>query len=207
MKDIKNIYCVAKNYLNHVKEFDSVAPESPLFFMKPTHAAVFLEDQRQIRLPDDQGAVHYELELAVCLKRSYEEGLPLEEIIDGVGLGIDFTLRDKQWEAKEAGNPWFSAKGFKNSAVLTQMIPFESEAWFSQLAFSLEKNGALVQEGKSQTMIFPLKRLLQSCDAQFATGAGDILFTGTPEGVGPVVSGDKLKMTLEGKFTDECTIA
>lgn len=206
MKKITNIYCVGKNYSEHVKEFDSVAPKSPMFFMKPTHAALFLQENNQVTLPMDQGSVHYEGEIVVYVKQAYQENMPLEDVVAEVGMGLDFTLRDVQWEAKKSGNPWLSSKGFKHSAPLTETVPFESEDWFNHLNFSLEKNSQTVQKGTPQQMIFPLRELLRSCEEQFGLAEGDIIFTGTPAGVGPVKPGDKLTLNLEGILSQEVVI-
>lgn len=207
MNKIANIFCVGRNYLEHARELNNAVPKQPMFFMKPTHAAVFLEQNDQVSLPFDQGAVHYEVELVVRMKRTYEKKRPLADLIAEVALGIDFTLRDAQQKAKESGKPWLSAKGFKNSAVLSHSIPFESESWFNTLTFSLERNGELVQTGKPDQMIFSLREILRSCDQQFGLVENDWIFTGTPAGVGEVNSGDTFRMQVAEVLSQSFEIA
>lgn len=206
MRKITNVFCVGKNYAEHIKEFDSVAPKSPMFFMKPTHALQYLEEEKEVPVPKDEGSVHYEAELVVYLKQPYQEELPLEDMIAEVGLGIDLTLRDVQWQAKKSGSPWLAAKGFKHSGLLTQTIPFESENWFNQLHFSLERQGDLLQEAEPTQMIFSLREILRACDQHFGLDSGDIIYTGTPSGVGEVHTGDTFKLKLEGYFEQTFTI-
>lgn len=207
MTKIANLFCVGRNYVAHAKELNNAVPKQPMFFMKPSHAACFVEEKTAVTLPQNQGELHYEVELVIRMKQPYQEGLPLEEMIAEVALGIDFTLRDVQQVAKEKGTPWLAAKGFKNSAVLSQSVPFESEKWFNELHFTLHKNQQLVQDGKPSLMIFPLREILRSCEQQFGLDKDDWIFTGTPEGVGPTEAGDQFTMTLMDHFQQEFTIA
>lgn len=205
MDEIKNIYCVGRNYVAHAHELGNEVPSTPLLFMKPSHAATFAKLAPVISLPADSGAIHYEVELVVQLKTDYSPDRPLCEMIDHVALGIDFTLRDLQDQLKEKGLPWLPAKGFKDSAVLSNTIPFSSEADFNNLTFSLSINEKVVQQGTPQLMIFPLRTLLDYCWTHYGLKAGDLVFTGTPAGVGPTSFGDHFEFFIGseslGSFT------
>lgn len=206
MKNINNIYCVGRNYRAHAKELQNAVPKEPLFFMKPTHAAVFLGTENVLTLPKEQGSVHFELELVIRLKRAYEPGLFLEEVIDSIALGLDFTLRDVQNSAKEDGLPWLKAKGFPNSAALTAERSFRQQDW-SELSFKLLKNGVVQQVGFTADMIFDLPTLLGFCQKHFGLDKDDLIFTGTPAGVGAVSSGDQLQLILDETVLADVTIA
>lgn len=189
MTAISNIFCVGRNYALHAKELHNDVPDSPMFFFKPTHAAVEAKGQA-ITLPADQGAVHYETEWVAHIGRSWERGMRADELIDGMAVGIDFTLRDVQGELQKKGHPWLRAKGFRNSAVLTPFIPFAGLENCKKVDFSLTINSHEVQRGNISQMIFDPQTLLDFCGSHYGLGAGDILFTGTPQGVGKVRDGD-----------------
>ncbi len=201
MEKISNIFCVARNYSAHANELNNEVPLAPIFFMKPAGAVVKLANglTPAITLPLEQSSVHYEIEMVVQLKTSYQAKLPLEESIGWMGAGIDFTLRDIQADLQKKGLPWLAAKGFKHSAVLTPMIPFVDEENFQNLNFSLKKNQQLVQTGNNQQMIFPLRKLLDYCSEHFGLEKGDLIFAGTPAGVGPVYKGDLLELFVKDK--------
>lgn len=193
MDSIRNIYCVGRNYELHAKELNNEVPASPFLFSKPTHALVETCGQ-EISLPGDRGAVHYEVEWVVHIAHNYEKGMRAEELVDRMALGVDFTLRDVQNELKKKGQPWLLAKGFPNSAVLTSFIEFPGMEKCHQTDFSLWKNGNQVQRGNIQNMIFDLQSIIDFCAIHFGLGKGDIIFTGTPEGVGPVTNGDQFSI-------------
>ncbi len=200
---IKNIYCVGRNYVLHAKELNNAVPTSPFLFTKPTHALVEGQGQR-ISIPQDQGSIHYEVELVIHIGKRYEEGKKAEELIDKIAVGIDFTLRDVQGKLKEKGLPWLLAKGFPNSAVLSQWLPFEGLDITADHDFALEKNGLEVQRGNTKEMIFDIPTIIEFCGKHLGLAEGDIIFTGTPVGVGPVVNGDhfvlKWKEEKVGEF-------
>ncbi|MFZ7946416.1 fumarylacetoacetate hydrolase family protein [Neobacillus sp. 19] len=193
MNTIRNIYCVGRNYESHAKELKNEIPTSPFLFSKPTHALVETCGQ-EIELPGDRGSIHYEVEWVVHIAKSYEKGMKVEELVDRMALGIDFTLRDVQSELKKKGYPWLLAKGFPHSAVLTRFIEFPGLERCKQFDFALQKNGAEVQRGNIQNMIFDLQTIIDFCALHFGLGKGDIIFTGTPEGVGPVAEGDRFAL-------------
>jgi len=201
LESIRNIYCVGRNYAQHAKELGNDVPEEPMIFSKPTHALHPAEGT--LRLPGSIGEIHYETELVVHIASAYEQGKPLDQIIDGIALGIDWTARDVQTTLKEKRHPWLLAKGFRHSAVLGPFLPFHSLSEFEQLHFSLLKNGQLVQSGSPQQMIFPLEQLLVYIDQKFGLGKGDIIYTGTPAGVGAVQTGDQLELRLSRPVNDQ----
>lgn len=189
---IRNIFCVGRNYAQHAHELGNALPTKPMIFSKPTHALHPAEGE--LSLPSGIGQIHYEVELVVKMAGPYDPDKPLNELIDGVALGIDWTARDVQSQLKEKGHPWLISKGFPGSAVLSDFKPFESLEAFNEIEFSLKKNGEVVQQGKPSQMIFSLPELLAYISENLGLGKGDIIYTGTPEGVGAIQDGDVLEM-------------
>lgn len=205
MNSIRNIYCVGRNYALHAKELQNEVPTAPFLFSKPTHALVEAKGQEVI-LPGDRGSIHFEVELVIRIGRPYEKGIKVDDIVDGMAVGIDFTLRDVQNELKKKSYPWLLAKGFPNSAVLTKFIAFPGVEGCKTTNFALLKNGEQVQVGNIQNMIFDLQTLVDYSALHFGLGEGDIVFTGTPEGVGPVSDGDRLALLWGEQTLGDCTI-
>jgi len=205
MEQVQNIFCVGRNYRLHVAELGNQVPTSPFLFMKPTHAQV-IADGQDIRLPNDQGAIHYEVELVVHINQAYQKGMKADELIDRVSLGIDFTMRDLQDQLKEKKLPWLLAKGFRNSAILTASTPISSIAALEKVDFSLLKNGQEVQRGNITDMIFDIQSLVDFTGEHFGLGKGDVLFTGTPSGVGAIADGDHLELVFGDKVLGSCVI-
>lgn len=193
MDYIKNVYCIGRNFVLHAKELNNEVPTVPFLFSKPTHALVEANGGI-VTLPGTQGAVHYEIELVIKIGREYQPGLTVDELVDQMALGIDFTLRDVQSEMKKKGLPWLIAKGFPNSALLTRFIDFPGEEECKKIDFSLLKNGEQVQRGTIRDLLFNLQSIIDFTAKNFGLGEGDILFTGTPEGVGQIHDGDHLAL-------------
>ncbi len=193
LNQIKNIYCVGRNYLEHANELNNAVPTSPLIFIKPTHALAEAAGN-EIILPADSGEVHHELEVVIHIARRYEAGIAVNDLVDKVALGIDFTLRDVQAQLKSKGYPWVLAKGFVNSAVLTPWQALNGDGTLLTQDFVLEKNNEEVQRGNIRDMIFDLPTLVTYFAEHLGLAEGDILFTGTPAGVGPVADGDHLAL-------------
>lgn len=193
MEQIRNIYCVGRNYGLHAQELGNDVPTSPFLFSKPTHAFVEANGQ-EILLPGNQGELHHEAELVFRMARPFESGATLDDLIDGMAIGIDFTLRDVQNGLKKKGHPWLLAKGFRNSAVVTPFRPFPGMKACLQTDFLLLKNGDQVQQGNLSDVIFDLDTILRFTAVHFGLSKGDLIFTGTPAGVGPVVDRDRLVM-------------
>jgi len=205
MENIRNLYCVGRNYRLHAQELGNAVPTSPFLFTKPTHALVEATGQ-VIDLPGNRGGLHHELEMVISIGKPLEAGMDPEEVIDGYALGIDFTLRDLQTELKAAGLPWLAAKGFLNSAVITALRPFESLDALSKHEFSLLKNGEQVQHGNIQDMIFDIRAIIRFVSEQYGLGAGDLIYTGTPAGVSAVSDGDVLTLRLDEETAGEFTV-
>jgi 2-keto-4-pentenoate hydratase/2-oxohepta-3-ene-1,7-dioic acid hydratase in catechol pathway len=205
MNPIKNIYCVGRNYIAHAKELNNEVPTSPFLFSKPTHAYVEANGQ-EIYLPGNRGSVHFETELVVRIGKQYEAGMKADEVIDFMGIGLDFTLREVQSELKKKGLPWLLAKGFPNSAVVSRFVNFPGIEEVKKADFMLLKNGEKVQQGNIQNMIFDLQTIVEFTARHFGLGEGDLIFTGTPAGVGQIFDGDKLSLLWDHKVLGECVI-
>lgn len=205
MDTIRNIYCVGRNYRLHAEELGNKVPDSPFLFTKPTHALV-MADGQCITLPTDQGEVHHELEWVVHVAKPFKKGMQVNDVIDRMALGIDFTLRDVQSALKKAGKPWLLAKGFPNSAAVTRFRDFPGIAACKEIDFSLEVNENTVQIGNIRQMIFDLQTIVEFTASHFGLGPGDLIYTGTPAGVGPVSHGDRLVLNWGTERLGSCTI-
>jgi fumarylpyruvate hydrolase len=190
---IRNIYCVGRNYRAHAAELGNDVPDQPMIFTKPTHALAHI-DGSALSLPGDQGEIHYEAELVLHIAKPYTEGIKVDEIVDQYALGIDFTLRDVQNVIKKKGQPWLPAKGFLKSAPITAFRPFPGASELTKSNFQLRQNGQVVQDGNISLMIFDLQTIIDYIAKHYGLGPGDIIYTGTPEGVGPVKDGDHLEL-------------
>ncbi|RUO37219.1 isomerase/hydrolase [Aliidiomarina shirensis] len=191
------IVCVGRNYADHAKELGNEVPESPLLFMKPSSAIQPLHGER-LRIPTGQGACHHELELAVLIG-GLMQGVSADNALTnvaGYALGLDLTLRDLQDALKAKGHPWERAKAFDGSAALGPFVSANVFGNVSKASFQLERNGVVQQEGKVTEMIFSVADLLAEISSVFTLEAGDIVFTGTPAGVGPLAVGDNLSAKL-----------
>ncbi|SFK68015.1 2-keto-4-pentenoate hydratase/2-oxohepta-3-ene-1,7-dioic acid hydratase (catechol pathway) [Paenibacillus sp. 1_12] len=205
MSSIRNIYCVGRNYVLHAKELNNEVPTSPFMFSKPTHALVEANGNT-IVLPGERGSVHYETELVIRIGKPYEKGIAVDELVNGLAIGIDFTLRDIQNEMKKRGYPWLLAKGFPNSAVVSKFVTFPGVERCKSMDFVLIKNGVKAQQGNIQHMLFDLQTIIDFSAQHFGLGEGDIIFTGTPEGVGEIADGDHMSLLWGGQIVGECTV-
>ena len=195
------IVCIGRNYADHAAELGNAVPAEPLFFFKPESA--ILHKDHPFAVPEWTEDCHYEVELVVRMDRAakwIEEG-HAGRCYTQIGLGIDFTARDVQQKLKAAGKPWEKAKAFDGSAVLSKAwVPLADLGGDVQdIRFSLLKNGAVVQEGHTADMLFPVDALIAHVSKYSTWKTGDLLFTGTPAGVGPVQSGDHLEGRLGGR--------
>ncbi|MFE9274133.1 fumarylacetoacetate hydrolase family protein [Paenibacillus glucanolyticus] len=190
---VNNVYCVGRNYQLHAAELGNAVPEEPMIFLKPSHAVVPL-DGSVLQLPLDRGSLHFEGELVIQLAEDYYPGMTVDELVKTMALGIDFTLRDVQTVIKEKGHPWTAAKAFKSSAPLTPSITFPGTAKLAVTDFTVLKNGDEVQRGNVKDMIFSLQRIIDYIGEFYGLGKGDLIFTGTPAGVGPTESGDVFEL-------------
>ncbi len=200
------IFCVGRNYSDHARELKNEIPGEPVIFMKPPTA--LLSNQKDFYYPAFTSDLHYEGELVLRLGkggRSVQEKFALS-YIDAITTGIDFTARDLQQKQKEKGLPWEIAKGFDYSAVIGDWKAFDSIKDPSHISFQLKKNNSIVQQGNNSEMIFPFEKIIAYLSVFFTLQTGDIIFTGTPSGVGPVQIGDILDGTLEGDEVLRCWI-
>lgn len=204
-KTIRNVYCVGRNYKAHAEELGNELPKEPMLFTKPTHALTAM-DGSVIEVPGNRGEVHYEAELVLHIAGDYKPGIRADELIDRMAFGIDFTLRDVQSAIKSKGLPWLPAKGFLRAAPLGGWLPFPGTAALAEKDFTLRKNGVEVQRGNVSRMIFDVQTIVDYCAAHYGLGAGDVIFTGTPEGVGPVGDGDRFELHWSGEPAGDCII-
>ena len=204
--DIHNIFCVGRNFALHAKEMNNELPTSPMLFSKPTNALVETSGQ-PISLPSHAGSVHYETELVLHISKPYLEGMHVDELVDKMALGVDFTLRDVQSELKKKGHPWLLSKGFINSAAITKLIDFPGMEACKRTDFTLVKNGEEVQHGNSKDMIFNFQVLIDFVGKNFGLDKGDLIYTGTPAGVGPTESGDHFQLNWGNETLGEFTVS
>jgi len=187
------ILAIGQNYVEHNKELNSKNPTEPVVFMKPDTA--LLKNNKPFYIPDFTDELHYETELIVKINRLGKNIAPkfAHRYYDEIGLGVDFTARDIQRRLKAEGKPWEVCKAFDNSAVIGNFLPVEQLGNVQDIRFRLDLNGKSVQNGHSADMIFPIDELIAYVSRFFTLKIGDILFTGTPVGVGKVAVGDRLE--------------
>jgi 2-keto-4-pentenoate hydratase/2-oxohepta-3-ene-1,7-dioic acid hydratase in catechol pathway len=192
------IVCVGRNYAAHAKELNNPIPSEPILFIKPASSAV--KASPSFSIPQGQGSVHHELEIAILIGQALVNASAdqVADSIAGIGLGLDLTLRDVQDQLKEKGHPWERAKSFDGACPLTEFVSVKltSKDDWQSIALTLEKNGALQQQGSSADMLFPILPLIAQMSAHFSLLPGDVILTGTPAGVGPLETGDSLSCEL-----------
>ena len=194
------IICIGRNYVNHAKELNNAVPTTPIWFMKP-ETSISVKN-RPFFHPAFSDEIHFETELVYRINRV---GKHIEEkfahtYYNAIGIGFDFTARDLQSEFKAKGLPWEPAKAFDGSAPLSEFIPKEEFNNLNKIEFSMKKNGELTQVGDSSKMIFSIDRII-SYVSQFVTlKIGDLIYTGTPAGVGPIEIGDTLEAFIGNKL-------
>ncbi len=193
------IICIGRNYVDHAKEMNAAVPTEPIFFLKPDVA--LLKDGNEFYFPEFTNDLHYECELIVKIDKV---GKNIDEkfahkYYSQVTLGLDMTARDLQQKCKEKGLPWEIGKAFDNSALLSNKFIDINKLKLNDLDFSLKKNGQIVQQGNTKDFIFTIDQLIAYVSQFITLKTGDLIFTGTPAGVGPVSINDK----LEGYIFDE----
>lgn len=192
------IICVGRNYVEHIEELNNEMPDEPVIFMKPDSAVMRQRDAFYI--PDWTNDVHYEAEIVVKFNRLGKniEKRFAHKYFEEITIGLDFTARDVQTQLKSKGLPWEKAKAFDSSAVMGDWIPSD-DLDLDALDFQLYRNGELVQDGNTSLMINDVSSLIEHCSKYFTIKIGDLLFTGTPKGVGKVERGDLLEGFVNGK--------
>lgn len=193
------LICAGRNYAEHIEELHNNRPESPVLFIKPDSA--ILPKEQDFYIPEFSNDVHYEVELLVKIVKV---GKHISEAFahryyNEISLGLDFTARDLQEKLKSKGLPWEKAKGFDGAAVIGQWVSKDQFADLGNLNFTLEHNGEVVQRGNTSKMLWSTDQLIAYASTFFTLKKGDILFTGTPAGVGKVAPNDYLSGKLEGQ--------
>ncbi|MEQ8216720.1 MAG: fumarylacetoacetate hydrolase family protein [Arenibacter sp.] len=193
------IICIGRNYVDHIKELNNERPTDPVLFIKPDSAV--LPKEQDFYIPDFSQDVHYEVEVLVKIKKvgKHIETQFSHTYYDDIGLGIDFTARDLQSQLKEKGLPWEKAKGFDGAAVIGKWLPKSSFDDVNNLNFQLKKNNEVVQEGNTSLMLWKIDEIISYVSRFFTLKKGDIIFTGTPAGVGRISANDYLSGTLENE--------
>jgi len=191
------IICVGRNYTEHAKELKNEIPTEPVLFIKPDTSVLKGSD---FYIPEFSNDIHYELELVIKISKGgkYIQEENAAKHYEQIGLGIDFTARDLQSKLKEKGLPWEKAKGFDGSAVVSDFFPVENFNT-EEIHFELKKNNQTVQEGNSKDMIFDINKLIANISQYFTLRIGDLIFTGTPAGVGKVEENDILDAYMENE--------
>jgi acylpyruvate hydrolase len=191
------IICIGRNYAEHAKEMNAAVPTEPVFFLKPDTS--LLKDNQPFYYPDFSKEIHHEIELVLKITKN---GKNIDEAYahkyyDEIGIGIDFTARDIQATCKDKGLPWEKAKAFDNAAPLGQFIDKEKIKDLRNINFHLLINGKTVQKGNTKDLLFSFDTIIASVSKFITLKTGDLIYTGTPEGVGPVKIGDRLEGYLE----------
>ncbi|WP_127138557.1 fumarylacetoacetate hydrolase family protein [Flagellimonas oceanensis] len=193
------LICIGRNYVDHINELSNERPDEPVVFIKPDSA--ILPKEQDFYIPEFSEDVHYEVEVLVKIKKvgKHISKEFAHKYYDEVGLGIDFTARDLQSKLKSKGLPWEKAKGFDGAAVVGKWLPKDKFDDLDDLNFALSKNGGTVQNGNTSLMLWKIDEIIAYVSTYFMLKKGDIIFTGTPAGVGKVSPNDYLVGTLEGE--------
>ncbi|MDP3312372.1 fumarylacetoacetate hydrolase family protein [Lutibacter sp.] len=192
------IICIGRNYAKHIEELKNERPTNPILFLKPD-SAILLKNQ-PFFIPPFSKNIHYEVEVLVKINKvgKYIDSKFAHKYYNEIGLGIDFTARDIQDICKEKGLPWEKAKAFDGSAVVGEFLPKEKLGDLENLSFSLIKNNEIVQNGNTNAMLWKIDEIIAYASQFFTLKKGDIIFTGTPEGVGKIDENDQLTGILNG---------
>ncbi len=196
---IQNIFCIGRNYVEHIAELNNITPTEPMVFLKPSSA--ILNEGNAIVLPAYSQNVHYECELVILIKDDMNH-IAEDDVfnyIAGYGIGLDLTARDVQDVAKSKGLPWLKSKGFRGAACVSNFIAKDLVADVDDLSFSLKINDEIRQLGKTENMIYPVAYLLSHLSKVYGLRKGDLVYTGTPAGVGELNVGDELELDLHGQ--------
>ena len=200
------ILCIGRNYQEHIKELNSARPSEPVFFMKPDTS--LLTRNRPFYLPDFSNEIHYEAELVlkICKVGKNIQLKFAATYYDEIGIGIDFTARDLQNKCKDKGLPWLISKGFDHASPIGKFLKKSAFEEVHKIAFHLEKNGEVVQKATSAEMIFNFEEIISYISRFITLKMGDLIFTGTPSGVGPVAIGDRLEAFIENQKLLGCLV-
>ena len=199
---VRRIYCVGRNYVEHAKEMGFTGREPPFFFMKPADAIVYVPDGEtgSMRYPLGTKSLHHEIELVVAIGKGGEKitAAQAKDHVFGYAIGLDMTRRDLQGEAKKAGRPWEIGKGFDQSAPIGPIHPLSKTGWFDKGEIALEVNGKVTQQSTIDKLIWNVAETIEHLSSYWALAPGDLIFSGTPEGVAAVVQGDLMVGSISG---------
>jgi acylpyruvate hydrolase len=200
------IFCVGRNYALHAKELGNAVPEAPVIFMKPSTA--LLKDDKPFYYPEFSKGIEFECEvvLKICKNGKHIAEKFAKDYYQEIGLGIDFTARDLQSQLKEKGLPWELAKAFDNSAVLGNFVDKNTLNNLEAISFEMTKNKELIQAGNTQDVLFSFDYLIHFLSTYFTLSTGDLIYTGTPAGVGKIAIGEVYEGYLEGQKMFTCEI-
>ncbi len=204
--DTARIFCIGRNYAEHAQEIGAPKPAEPVVFMKP--ATSLVAEGQSLVLPKGRGSVHHEMELVVAIGKQGAD-IPAAAALGyvaGVTLGIDLTLRDLQSRLKQAGQPWELSKSFDGSAAIGKFISWSAQSDIQNINMRCTVNGALRQQGNTREMLFPVAAIIAFLSRYWRLLPGDLIYTGTPAGVGPLAPGDRIgiESTEIGRFQWEC---
>ncbi|WNM18928.1 fumarylacetoacetate hydrolase family protein [Flavobacterium capsici] len=193
------IICIGRNYVNHIAELNNERPDEPVIFLKPDTA--ILPKKMPFVIPEFSNEIHHEVEVLVKISKvgKYINPKFAHKYYDEIGLGIDFTARDLQSKLKEKGLPWEKAKAFDGSAVIGDFFPKSDINSVENITFELKSNGKVVQQGNTSHMLWKIDEIISYVSQFFTLKKGDIIFTGTPEGVSKINSNDVLEGFIENK--------
>ncbi|MEL6987558.1 MAG: fumarylacetoacetate hydrolase family protein [Bacteroidota bacterium] len=200
------IFCIGRNYVKHAKELGNAVPEKPLIFMKPPTA--LLVNDKAFYYPEFTNDLHYEVEIVLRIIKNGRHVQPefASKYYDQIAIGLDLTARDLQSQLKAKGHPWEIAKGFDSSAPISDFVNLSDLNNSEEIDFKLLKNGEVVQHGNTKNLIFNFEYLICYLSKYFKLQVGDYIFTGTPEGVGPLVIGDHLEAYIEDSKLLDCEV-
>lgn len=205
------VVCVGRNYSAHARELNNPIPDSPLLFIKSTNSLVLLATDgmsSELLLPVNHGKCHHELEIAILLgtELSSASDLQTRQAIAGIGLALDLTLRDLQSELKAKSHPWERAKSFDGACPISGFVAANQFNDLSNIDFAMIKNNKLAQKGNSASMMFDIVTLIKNISECFTLYPGDIILSGTPAGVAPLLSGDDIQLKLNDKIIAAATV-
>lgn len=194
------IICIGRNYAEHAKELNNPLPKEPVFFLKPD--TCLIQKNQPFFYPDFSEDIHYETEIVVRINKigKHIQRKFAHTYYSEIGIGIDFTARDLQQKCKEKGLPWEIAKAFDNAAPISKFVDISKFDNIQNINFHLDINGKTVQNGNTADMIFKVDEIIEYVSKFITLKIGDLIFTGTPAGVGPVKIGDKLEAFIEDEF-------
>lgn len=196
-----SIYCIGRNYAEHIQEMKSKQTQNPVVFLKPRSSLIF--NNQSIRLPAQSSNVHHEVELVLLIGQDVKK-CPVEEAlrtVTAIAVGIDVTARDIQSKAKESGLPWALSKGFDTFAPLGNFVELNASIDIKNLDIQVKVNGELRQMGNTSNMLFSASEIISYLSHQFRLTPGDLIFTGTPKGVSPINDGDIIEASIENQLS------